>query len=101
VNIIPVTAAAVRFGVALTEHSIVMARAKAAVSKLDRRLAMAKETGTLAFFNAEYRRRRIAARASGKSFMSYDEAHARLRKALAAAAAGGSIPELLQQVLGG
>jgi cytochrome P450 len=56
---------------------------------------------TLAFFNAEYRRRQIAARAACKGFMSYGEAHRRLRKALAAAAAGGSMPELLQQVFGG
>jgi hypothetical protein len=93
-------AAAGRLDVVLSEHTVVLARARAAVAKLDRRLAMAKETGTLAFFNAEYRRRRIAARASGKGFMSYGAAHRRLRKAIAGAAATGSMPELMRAVFG-
>jgi hypothetical protein len=95
-----IMAAAGRLDVVLSEPATVMARARAAVAKLDRRLAMAKETGTLAFFNAEYRRRRIAARASGKGFMSYGAAHRRLRKAIAGAAATGSMPELMRAVFG-
>jgi len=41
------------------------------------------------FFNAEYRRRREAASAIGRGFMTYGRAVARLRRAIAGAIAGG------------
>ena len=50
----------------------------------------------LSFFNREYRVRRLAAHAAGRSFLPYAEAHRRLRRALASAAATGSMPELLR-----
>ena len=96
-----ITATAAPLDVALTEHAAVLARAKAAIRKFERQLAMANGTGALAFFNAEYQRRRLAARAVGKRFMTYREAHWRLRKALAAAAADGPMPDLVQQVFDG
>jgi hypothetical protein len=46
-------------------------------------MAQAQRTGALAAFNAEYRRRRIAA------FITYGKAQARLRKALGKVAAAG------------
>jgi hypothetical protein len=49
----------------------------------------------LSFFNREYRVRRLAAHAAGRSFLPYAEAHRRLRMALASAAATGSMPELM------
>jgi hypothetical protein len=93
-------AAAARLDVVLSEHTVVLARAKAAMAKLDAKLSAAKSTGALVFFNTEYRGRRLAAHAAGKRFMSYGQAHRRLRKALAGAAATGSMPELKQQAFG-
>jgi hypothetical protein len=57
----------------------------------------------LSFFNREYRVRRLAARAHAacRSFLPYAEAHRRLRRALASAAATGSMPELMHQVFEG
>jgi hypothetical protein len=55
----------------------------------------------LSFFNREYRVRRLAAHAAGRSFLPYAEAHRRLRMALASAAATGSMPELMHQVFEG
>ena len=40
------------------------------------------------FLNAEYRRRRLAAREVGETFMPYRAAELRLRKALVGVAAG-------------
>jgi hypothetical protein len=96
-----VLAAAARLGAVLSEHSAVMARAKTALTKLNARLATAKQTGALAFFNAEYQRRRLAARAAGARFMTYGEAKRRLRKLLAGAAAGTPIANVLQRVFEG
>jgi hypothetical protein len=78
--------------VPLTPHSAVIERASAAVARIDAGLTSAQGRGALAFFNTEYRRRRLAAAAAGKGFMSYSVAMTRLRQAIAdAIAAGGRI----------
>ena len=46
---------------ALTEHDEAMARARAAVTRINAVLAAAHDRGDLKFFNAEFRRRRMAA----------------------------------------
>jgi hypothetical protein len=96
-----ILAAAGRLGVTLTEHTTVMRRAKAAVGELDTCLAAVNAADMLSFFNREYRVRRLAAHAAGRSFLPYAEAHRRLRRALASAAATGSMPELMHQVFEG
>jgi hypothetical protein len=93
-------AAAGRLGVILSDHDVVMKRAKAAVAKLDAKLAAAQSAGLLSAFNREFKNRRLRANAAGARFMSYAEAHRRLRKALAAVAADGSVPALMQHVFG-
>jgi hypothetical protein len=96
-----VRAAAERLGVGLSEHATVMARAKAATAKLDARLKAAQNDGLLSTFNSEFRRRRLAARSAGKRFMPYAVAQRRLRRLLAAAAAGAPMPELMRAVFEG
>jgi hypothetical protein len=82
--------------VPLTPHSAVVQRAAQAVARIEAGLTSAQGRGALAFFNAEFRRRRLAAAAAGKGFMSYDVALARLRQAIAGAiAAGGNIEAAL------
>jgi hypothetical protein len=95
-----IAAAADRLGIQLSSHCTVMARTKAVVAALDKRLSSAQQTGALAFVNREYQRRRLEAAKSGAKFMSYSEAQRRLRKALATAAATGSMPKLMTAVFG-
>jgi hypothetical protein len=93
--------AAQKLGVALTEHSVVLARASAAVARIKSALREAQARGDLQFFNAEYKRRRAEAAAAGKGFMSYGQARARLQKAIAEVAAKGDngiTPELVASV---
>jgi hypothetical protein len=90
--------AAGRLGVALNDHGVVLARAQAAVCRLDGKLTAAQTMGDLKPLNREYKRRRLEAERSGRKFMSYSEAQRRLRKALASAAATGSMPELMAAV---
>jgi hypothetical protein len=59
-----ISAAARALGVALTDHATVLARAKAAVAKIEAGMAWAQRSGVLHEFNQEYRRRRLAARES-------------------------------------
>jgi hypothetical protein len=49
-----ILAAAEVLGVHLTEHHQMIARSRAAVERLDERLARAKADGLLRFFNADY-----------------------------------------------
>jgi hypothetical protein len=93
-----VVSAASRLGAVLSPHSVVLERAKAAVDKLATRLDQAQDNGALAFFNREFRRRRIEAQRQGRTFMPYPTALSRLRKALAGAAATGSMPDLMRAV---
>ena len=62
---IPVAARAL--GTALTDHATVLARAKAAVARIEAGMAWAQTSGVPHEFNQEYRRRRLEAhgRASG------------------------------------
>ena len=75
-----------------------MARARAAVTRINAVLNAAHDRGDLKFFNAEFRRRRMAARAAGVSFMSYATAMQRLRKELACVAAGRISAVMLARV---
>jgi hypothetical protein len=84
--------AAQALGVALTEHSVVLARAKAALAKIEAGMAWAQRSGVLHEFNQEYRRRRLEAQARGEPFMTYGAARARLRRAMMKVAATGSVP---------
>lgn len=87
-----IPAAARELGVPVTAHHVAMQRAGAAVARIDAALAEAKRCGTMRFFNAEYRRRRQAAAAIGRGFMTYGRAMVRLRRAIAGViAAGGAI----------
>ena len=47
-----------KHGIALTEHSVAVARAAAAVRRMDSGLEQARRSGALAKINIEYRRRR-------------------------------------------
>ena len=71
---IDILAAAAQLGIPLTEHDEAVARARAAVARINATLAAAHDRGDLQFFNSEFRRRRAAARAAGERFMSYAEA---------------------------
>jgi hypothetical protein len=78
-----VEGAARALGVPLTVHHVAVQRAAASVGRIDAALAAAQRGGTMRFFNSEYRRRRTAARARGRGFMSYAAARTRLRQAVA------------------
>jgi hypothetical protein len=93
-----ILAAAKRLEVSLSCHSNVVARAQAAMAELNSRLSAAQRAGALSAVNAEYRRRRLVAAASGKKFMQYGEVQRRLRVVLAGAVATGSMPELFAAV---
>ena len=93
-----VGAAADRLGAVLSDHAVVLQRAGAAVRELDLRLEAAQSSGTMAFFNSEFRKRRLSAAKSGVKFIPYWEARRRLRQVLASAAAGRSVSELMQAV---
>jgi hypothetical protein len=97
-----IPAAARKLGVALTEHSVVQARASTAVARIEAALREAQRRGDLQFFNAEYKRRRIEAVAAGRSFMSYGQARMRLHKTIATvAASGGTLTRtLIESVFG-
>jgi hypothetical protein len=69
-----VLSAAGRLGVTLSSHDVVMKRAKAAVAKLDAKLAAAQSAGLLSAFNREFKNRRLRANAADERFMSYAEA---------------------------
>jgi hypothetical protein len=74
--------------VVLTDHATVLARAKAAVAKIEAGMARAQRDGALSEFNRQYRQRRLEAAADGRRFMTYAQARARLRQVLGRVAAG-------------
>jgi hypothetical protein len=98
---VAITAAAGRLHFRLTEHSAVLARAKAAGVDLESKLTAAQDAGQLREFNQEYQRRRLAANTVGRRFISYQEARARLRALLAAAAAGKFTGNVILRVFDG
>jgi hypothetical protein len=65
--------------VPLTSHDATMTRVRAAVQRVQERIAEAQAAGDLAWFNSAYRSWRLVARQSGQG-MSYAEARARLRR---------------------
>jgi hypothetical protein len=96
-----IIAAAGRLHFRLTDHATVLARAKAAGVELESKLTAAQDEGQLREFNQEYQRRRLAAKMAGRRFISYQEARARLRALLAAAAAGKFTGNVIQRVFDG
>jgi hypothetical protein len=66
-------------GITLTAHSVAMGRAAIGAKKIDDYIGGLKGTGVLAGFNREYKKRRMAAAVSGKGFLTYSKALARLR----------------------
>jgi hypothetical protein len=74
--------AASHYRVHLTPHLIAVSRAQIAAKKLLAYLNVLNQTGDLAAFNKEYKRRRMAATANGHSFMTYKTAMMRFRRAI-------------------
>jgi hypothetical protein len=74
----------------------VLEHAGAAVHRIKEQLEFLQRTGGLQMFNQHYRARRIAAEAAGQKYMGYGVAMAKLRRALAGAAAGSGLPNLAE-----
>jgi hypothetical protein len=80
--------AAGRLKIPIVENDVVLSRAKLAAGALSGALDAAQNDGTLKLFNKRYRKRRQAAQAEGRAFVSYGTARAKLESELARAAAG-------------
>jgi hypothetical protein len=63
-------------------HAAMMGRAASAVKDIDAYLESWRKSGQLSVFNGRYKRERAAATASGRNFMTYPQALARLRRVL-------------------
>jgi hypothetical protein len=72
---------ALRLGVAVTEHEVVMQRVAAVVEQVERKIEEASQNGELQWFNRAFRQWRLQARSYGRA-MTYGEARARLRRAM-------------------
>jgi hypothetical protein len=83
----------------LTEHAVVVERARTAVAELERRLEAAQQSGALRTFNVRYKEHRLDAQRRGEIFMPYVRARRRLVQALASVAAGALITDLIDTVL--
>jgi hypothetical protein len=94
-----IEAAARKAKVEIADHATVLARAEVAVAKISNKLDQAQRTGVLHAFNEEYRRRRLQAFASGKNFMSYQQARARLQRVLTGVAATGNAPAAIMKTV--
>jgi hypothetical protein len=75
----------------LTPHDVAISRAAGAAAKLDAYMDSLRGTGVLVEFNRAFKRKRMAATASGEGFMSYSTAMLRLRKALVPLLQGGNV----------
>jgi hypothetical protein len=97
-----VAKAAAALGIEVTPHDEVLERAQAAVSRIEHGISKAQAEGLLREFNQIYRAKRLLALERGRRFMSYQQARARLRNALAKVPAKG-LPRgpLLEAVFGG
>jgi hypothetical protein len=73
----------------LTSGQVALERAQAAAERLDSYFEAMRRSGQLQIFNQVYRRRRLEAVASGRGFMSWSHAMARLRAALIPMLIGG------------
>jgi hypothetical protein len=82
--------AARQLHVRVAPHEHVIAKAEAAIARLNESLAKANGDGSLQAFNRQYRARREAARSRGQGFMTYAAARNRLLRALAEHAAGSA-----------
>jgi hypothetical protein len=91
-------AAALR--ITITSHAETIARAQAAVERIEDRLEGAKEAGILRAFNHKYRVLRLAARQHGEHFAPYHVCYDRLRKALYRAVSGDIDGDLINKALG-
>jgi hypothetical protein len=90
-----------RIGRALTDHATVLARAEAALARIESAMAWAQRNGVLSEFNREYRRRRLESQRRGERFMGYGQATARLRRAMIKVAATGAVPvAIVHEVFG-
>jgi hypothetical protein len=87
-------------GVQLASHSDVIARAEAAVQRINDRLETAKANGLLRTFNRRYAELRQDARRRGQCFMPYNAAFGRLKRELYAAVAGVGNADLIGRALG-
>jgi hypothetical protein len=65
---VDIPAGARALGVELTDHATVLARANAAVARIEAGMAWAQRTGVLHEFNQEYCRRRLEAQRRGERF---------------------------------
>jgi hypothetical protein len=95
-----IRSAADRLGAILSPHDTVMERVRTATGKLTAKLDQAQNAGDLRFFNKAYRAYRVEAQRQGRTFLPYNAALARLRKAIAGAAAGTKPESLLREVFG-
>jgi hypothetical protein len=92
-----IEAAARKAGIEVVDHASVLARAEAAVARIQAGMQRAQQAGLLAEFNQQYKKRRRAAFVSGRNFISYQQARIRLQGALSKIAATGVAPEKLMQ----
>jgi hypothetical protein len=92
-----IPAAAKALGVHLTDHPVLIQRVNVAIERLGRRLDQAQASGSMAFFNSEFKRRRLTTAGAGDGFMSYKVAKQRLERMLVekAAAPGEGDPAAL------
>lgn len=72
---------AAHVGIQITEHAVVLQRARAAVGYVEQQIEHAQATGELSWFNRAFREWRLLAKEQGRS-MCYAEARARLRRAM-------------------
>jgi hypothetical protein len=72
---------AAHIGIDLTEHAVVLQRARAAVGYIENRMEELQQAGELSWFNAAYREWRLEAKRHGRH-LCYAAARARLRQAM-------------------
>ncbi len=89
-----------RLRIGTIQHSALAHRAAASVTVIERRLREAGGGPLMKFFNQEFYRRRVVAKASGQSFMPYRVTRLRLLSAVAGVVAQRGVisPSLIAQV---
>jgi hypothetical protein len=88
---------AAHMGITLTEHDVVLMRAKSAVASIEGRIDELQQTGGLREFNKSYRAWRLQAQQIGRG-MSYREARSRLRQKIFRELLSDSSQQLSQQL---
>lgn len=90
-----------RYGVTLTSHERTLDRARAALGAIAEKVDAERESGGLAFFNKEFKRRRQEAIKRGARFPSYGGALAKLKRLMAEQPACGlASATILSRVFG-